>query len=50
MPKTRMEETPNIKNFTPLVTRFLLSTLMLGFLYLRVVCSASGRAKGDRPG
>jgi hypothetical protein len=29
MRKTRREETPNIKNFTPLVTRFLLSTLML---------------------
>src|SRR6266481_1864871 len=29
MLKTRMEETLNMQNFTPLVTRFLLSTLML---------------------
>jgi hypothetical protein len=29
MLNTRMEETPNMKNFTPLVTRFLLSTTML---------------------
>jgi opacity protein-like surface antigen len=36
MPQSRLEETPNIKNFTPLVTRFLLSILMLAVLWVPV--------------
>jgi len=36
MPRTRTEETPNIENFTPLVTWFLLSTFMLAIFCVPV--------------